>query len=198
MLSGNKYTSRSSLGSTIYQCLQQIPKEDYLSAFRDWVKKVTKMCFSKGGILWRFVIKICLIKCSTEVIRIQWQNFLQDPRSWSRPILFVSTCSILSFWKQTANMPRSDWGDARSLWTRLPFLKWGLYGKRFFFLCNIHILKFNLTTTVKEHTGSRHIEGWAQDYGNSSIFLKPLFRGYLDPFVNNANLGAIAHTSNGT
>ena len=41
MLSGNKYTSRSSLGSAIYQCLQQIPKEDYLSAFRDWVKKVT-------------------------------------------------------------------------------------------------------------------------------------------------------------
>ena len=38
MLSGNKYTSRSSLGSPIYQCLQQIPKEDYLSAFRDWVK----------------------------------------------------------------------------------------------------------------------------------------------------------------
>ena len=26
MLSGNKYTSRSSLGSAIYQCLQQIPK----------------------------------------------------------------------------------------------------------------------------------------------------------------------------
>ena len=35
MLSGNKYTSRSSLGSAIYQCLQQIPKEDYLSAFCD-------------------------------------------------------------------------------------------------------------------------------------------------------------------
>ena len=35
MLSGNKYTSRSSLGSAIYQCLQQIPKEDYLSVFRD-------------------------------------------------------------------------------------------------------------------------------------------------------------------
>ena len=33
MLSGNKYTSRSSLGSAVYQCLQQIPKEDYLSAF---------------------------------------------------------------------------------------------------------------------------------------------------------------------
>ena len=42
------------------------------------------------------------------------------------------------------------------------------------------------------------IEGWAQDYCNSNIFLKPLFRGNLDPFVNNANLGAIAHTSNGT
>ena len=38
MLSGNKYTSRSSLGSAIYQCIQQIPKEDDLSAFRDWVK----------------------------------------------------------------------------------------------------------------------------------------------------------------
>ena len=35
MLSGNKYASRSFLGSAIYQCLQQIPKEDYLSAFCD-------------------------------------------------------------------------------------------------------------------------------------------------------------------
>ena len=34
-----------------------------------------------------------------------------------------------------------------------------------------------------------------QDYGNSNVFLKPLFRGNLDPFVNNANLGAIAHTN---
>ena len=57
MLSENKYTSRSSLGSAIYQCLQQIPKEDYLSAFRDWQKgkKVTKMCFSKGG----NTLKVC-------------------------------------------------------------------------------------------------------------------------------------------
>ena len=84
MLSGNNYTSRSSLGSAIYQCLQQVPKEDYLSVFRDWVKRLQKCkskCFSKGGILWRFVIKICLIKRSTEVIRTQWQNFLQDPRT---------------------------------------------------------------------------------------------------------------------
>ena len=51
MLSGNKYTSRSSLGSAIYQCLQQIPKEDYLSAFSRLDKKVTELCFSKGGIL---------------------------------------------------------------------------------------------------------------------------------------------------
>ena len=48
------------------------------------------------------------------------------------------------------------------------------------------------------HIRSVKIEGWAQDYSNSNIFLKPLFRGNLDPFVNNANLGAIAHTSNGT
>ena len=42
MLSGNKYMSRSSHDSAIYQCLQQIPKEDYLSAFRDWVKRLQK------------------------------------------------------------------------------------------------------------------------------------------------------------
>ena len=43
MLSGNKCTSRSSLGNAIYQCLQQIPKEDYLSAFCDWVKRLQKL-----------------------------------------------------------------------------------------------------------------------------------------------------------
>ena len=48
MLSGNKYTSRSSLGSAIYQYLQQIPKEDYLSAFRDWVKRLQKCVSVKG------------------------------------------------------------------------------------------------------------------------------------------------------
>ena len=51
MLSGNKYTSRSCFGSTIYQCLQQILKEDYLSAFRDWVKRLQKCVPVKGGIL---------------------------------------------------------------------------------------------------------------------------------------------------
>ena len=48
MLSGNKYKSRSSLGSAVYQCLQQIPKEDYLSAFRDWVKRLQKCVSAKG------------------------------------------------------------------------------------------------------------------------------------------------------
>ena len=43
-----------------------------------------------------------------------------------------------------------------------------------------------------------YFEGWAQDCSNSNIFLKPLFRGNFDPFVNSANLGVIAHTSNGT
>ena len=36
------------------------------------------MCFSKGG---RFVIKICLIKRITEVIRTQCQNFLHESRT---------------------------------------------------------------------------------------------------------------------
>ena len=48
MLSGNKYMSRSSLGRAIYQCLQQIPKEDYLSAFRNWVKRLQKCVSVKG------------------------------------------------------------------------------------------------------------------------------------------------------
>ena len=49
MLSGNKHTSRSSLVSAIYQCPQQIPREDYLSAFRDWVKRLQKCGSVKGG-----------------------------------------------------------------------------------------------------------------------------------------------------
>ena len=48
ILSGNKYTSRNSLGSAIYQCLQQIPKDNYLSAFRDWVKMLQKCVSVKG------------------------------------------------------------------------------------------------------------------------------------------------------
>ena len=43
MLSGN--TSRSSLGSAIHQCL---PNKDYLSALRDWVKRLQKCVSVKG------------------------------------------------------------------------------------------------------------------------------------------------------
>ena len=55
-----------------------------------------------------------------------------------------------------------------------------------------------LDISFQGHSFIFHLEGWAQDCSNSNIFLKPLFRGKFDPFVNNANLGAIAHTSNGT
>ena len=48
MLSENKYTSSSSLVSAIYQYLQQIPKEDCLSAFRDWVIRLQKCVKVKG------------------------------------------------------------------------------------------------------------------------------------------------------
>ena len=48
MLSGKQYNSRSSPGSANYQCLQQIPKEDYLSVFRVWVKRLQKCVSVKG------------------------------------------------------------------------------------------------------------------------------------------------------
>ena len=40
--------NRGSLGSAIYQCLQQILEEDYLSAFRDRVKRLQKCVSVKG------------------------------------------------------------------------------------------------------------------------------------------------------
>ena len=87
MLSGNKYMSRSSLQWQRYLLVSPTDtKRRLFICFSRLGKKVTKMCFSKGGILWRFVIKICLIKRSTEVIRTQWQNFLQDPRTLSRNV----------------------------------------------------------------------------------------------------------------
>ena len=69
------------------------------------------MCFSKGGILWRFVIKICLIKRSIEVIQIQWQNFLQDlvdpdqlaseEANWSGSALFAN--QYVNLYKQSGS-----------------------------------------------------------------------------------------------
>ena len=57
MFSGNKYTSRSSLGSVIYQCLLHIPKDDYLSAFRDWVKRLQTCVSVKGE--YNCTLKVC-------------------------------------------------------------------------------------------------------------------------------------------
>ena len=54
MLSGNKYMSRSSLGSAIYQCLQQIPKRRLFICFSRLGKKVTK-CVSVNG----NTLKVC-------------------------------------------------------------------------------------------------------------------------------------------
>ena len=71
MLSGNKYTSRSSLGSAIYLCLQQIPKRRLFICFSRLGKKVTTVCFSKGGNTLKISNKLCLMKRSTEVIRTQ-------------------------------------------------------------------------------------------------------------------------------
>ena len=48
MLSGNKYTSISSLCSAIYQCLQQYQNKTILSVFRDWVKRLQKCVSVKG------------------------------------------------------------------------------------------------------------------------------------------------------
>ena len=77
MLSGNKYIS----WQRYFSVSPTDTKRRLFICFSRLGKKVTKMFFSKGRIIWRFVIKICLIKCSTEVIRTQWQNFLQDPRT---------------------------------------------------------------------------------------------------------------------
>ena len=50
MLSGNKYASRSSLGSTIYQSPTDTKRRLFICFLR-LGKKVTNMCFSKWGIL---------------------------------------------------------------------------------------------------------------------------------------------------
>ena len=43
MLAGHYFESRCGVGSAVYQCLQHIPKEDYLAAFWKWVDRC-KMC----------------------------------------------------------------------------------------------------------------------------------------------------------
>lgn len=48
MLSGRRYTTRSGLGSAVYQCLRLIPRADYSDAFRQWKLRLQK-CISVGG-----------------------------------------------------------------------------------------------------------------------------------------------------
>ena len=39
---------------------------------------------------------------------------------------------------------------------------------------------------------------WHETVVTKDLIRKPWFRGNFDPFVNNANLGALLRTSNGT
>ena len=39
MLAGHRFESRCCIGSAVYQCLQHIPKENYLATFRKWVDR---------------------------------------------------------------------------------------------------------------------------------------------------------------
>ena len=48
LLAGHRFESRCGIGSTVYQCLQHIPKEDYRAAFRKWVDRC-KMCVEANG-----------------------------------------------------------------------------------------------------------------------------------------------------
>ena len=64
-----------------------------------------------------------------------------------------------------------------------PQLRKKKYFMQIFFLGN----RDKMPTPISRKMKNKNFEGWAQDYSNSDIFLKPLFRGNLDPFVNNAN-----------
>ena len=55
-LCGRRYDSRSALGSAIYQCLPDIPKKAYFSAFTEWISRLEK-CLRQGRILERVEVK---------------------------------------------------------------------------------------------------------------------------------------------
>ena len=78
MLSGNKYIILEILLAALFISVSNRYQRRLFICFSWLGKKATKIGFSKGGMLWRFVIKICLIKRSTEVIQTKWENFLQD------------------------------------------------------------------------------------------------------------------------
>ena len=48
MLAGHRFEYCCGIGGVVYQCLQQIPKEDYRAAFRKWVDWC-KMCVEADG-----------------------------------------------------------------------------------------------------------------------------------------------------
>ena len=48
MLAGHRFESHCGIGSAVYPCLQHIPIEDYLAAFRKWVDRC-KMCVEADG-----------------------------------------------------------------------------------------------------------------------------------------------------
>ena len=48
MLAGHRFEPHCGTGSAVYQCLQHIPKEDYLTVFRKWVDWC-KMCVEADG-----------------------------------------------------------------------------------------------------------------------------------------------------
>ena len=47
-LDGRKYQTRKNLGSTIFQCLNSIPRKDYKNAFKNLIKRL-KLCVSHGA-----------------------------------------------------------------------------------------------------------------------------------------------------
>ena len=43
-----KISNAQNLGSAIFQCLNSIPRKNYESAFKNWIKRL-KLCLSHGG-----------------------------------------------------------------------------------------------------------------------------------------------------
>ena len=47
-LAGRRFDSRSALGSAVFQCLHQVPKNDFKRSFLDWVQRL-KLCVAAKG-----------------------------------------------------------------------------------------------------------------------------------------------------
>ena len=131
------------------------------------------------------------------VVRQIVLSFLHENTLW---VLIRSASSRLYWWGASNGYPHIFMGGNRKKKSTL--FDW----KTMKFLSNITLFTFlyhnwcysRKLWAFSGEVRKKYFEGWAQDCSNSNIFLKPLFRGNFDPFVNNATLGAIAHTSNGT